>query len=699
MQSLLPRIPLLRLVIPFCAGIVFSYSFHPAPSVPVFALAAVLVSVALLLFPQVRKRTLRLVGMEGLLVSAGMFFAGAALTEIKLGQVLSADRKEHNLLAVVFRITEEPVVKERSVKVVAEIRYTKDSSGWKAASGKMLAYIRRDPEAEKLRYGDVLLVNASPQETEAPKNPGEFDYRSWLLRQGISEQLFAAQDHWKLLRNDGNWFRSAALTLRKYFMRRMQESGISGDEFSVASALLLGASDHLDPDLMHAYSASGTMHVLSVSGMHVALVYVVLLRLLGPFERRRGGKWPLIVLQLIFLWFYATLTGLCPSVLRSVTMLSVVIAGKAFGRKTHILNSLSASALILLATDPMLLFDAGFQLSYLAVAGIVTLQPALQKLWKPEVFPLRHVWTLISVTLVAQVFTFPIGLYYFHQFPTWFLLSNLLVIPLATIVMYAGLLFLAVSPFVFMAGKVAVIFSFLVALLNGAVKLTEYLPFNVLHSSAWTVTEILLLYVSVVAAVLFFIRKRGTWMNFSLAGFCTLLFLVSCSSVRTARRREMVFFCTPKGTAIGLKEGNAGALLTDSAFNASSGTADFYAAPFFNNDGIEQFPIKNFTVKETSPSAFYRLEKNVLLFEGKTVLLLDKNSAQEEYSGSYYAVLVMSSFRGNVARKLENVKMEKVIIGCGISPHRREKMRGQLQGFSCAIISLSEHSFMIAAED
>jgi competence protein ComEC len=393
---------------------------------------------------------------------------------------------------------------------------------------------------------------------------------------------------------------------------------------------LLGASDHLDPGTIQSYSASGTLHVLSVSGMHVALVYIVLLKLLAPLERKRKMKWLSIILQLIFLWFYATLTGLCPSVMRSVTMLSVVIAGRAFNRNAHILNSLAASALILLLFDPLLLFDIGFQLSYLAVGGIVTLQPKLENLWEPATNSfkgkiLKHCWTLISVTLVAQVFTFPLGLYYFQQFPTYFILSNLVVIPLSTIVMYAGLFLLIVSPFALLAKPVAVLFGFLVELLNACVAKIEHLPGAVLHSGKWEKPELLLMYLCIFFVLVFLIRKQHTFLRYGMAALSVMLVFVACDSHKELHQQKIILFNVEHASVVGVVNGKDIVLLTDTSFLKRKGDIDFHIEPFLEASGIEEgnfIPISDTLILQND---FLHYGKNRMNAFGKQIVLIDEH--------------------------------------------------------------------------
>lgn len=583
----------------------------------------------MLLFLQRKLLThsLRWIGFDGIIVFTACFIAGAGLTALEMQSPFSSPlNPNEKALAVHVRLLNDPVVKEKSVKLFVDVCEWKDSATWKAGEEKMIVYLAREEKAEKLKYGDEILIHAVPALVEAPKNPEEFDYRMWLGRQGVRGQVYAKSGEWKLLScGNGNGFKACALNLRSYFLEKLQTYGLSGPAFGVSAALLLGASDHLDPGTIQAYSASGTLHVLSVSGMHVALVYVVLLKLLAPLEKRKGGKWISIFVQLVFLWFYATLTGLCPSVLRSVTMLSVVVAGRAFNKNAHILNSLAASALILLFINPLMLFDVGFQLSYLAVAGIVILQPGLEKVWEPKFWLTRQAWTLISVTIVAQVFTFPLGLYYFNQFPTYFLISNLIVIPLSTIAMYAGLALLIVSPFSIIAKPIAALFGFLIELLNAAVGGIEHLPDSALHSAKWEKPELVLLYVFIISSLLFMIRKNKKWLQTSLVSFLVLLGFFANGKNNALKKKELVIFDVNHSTAIVVVNGNDHILFADTTLLKHPGDIDFHIDPFLQANGMQEEKISLLDDSVFTSAGFVHEGKNRMLALGKKIIIAGRN--------------------------------------------------------------------------
>lgn len=487
---------------------------------------------------------------------------------------------------VAVTIAGDPEIHNNNVRSKAHVFAILVDSVWREADADIMIYIKRNPAAEMLRYGDQLTVAGGLQEPLAPMNPGEFDYKNWLHNQGIGYVCFARND-WKKTGEDiPSVLKYYALKLRNYFTERMKIAGLSGQELAVSEALLLGKSNEIDPNLLASYSASGTLHVLSVSGMHVALLFVVLLKLLAPLERRKNGKLISYAIQFIVIWFYAFLTGMSPSVLRSVMMLSVIIFGNIIHRKGHLLNTLAASALLLLIFDPLLIRNAGFLLSYAAVAGIVIGVPILDPLFVPRNRAMRWIWDITTVTLAAQLFTFPLGLILFQQFPTWFLLTNLIIIPLSTICLYAGLFFLSISWWTFGATMYAYVFGFLIAVLNDVVAFTEYLPNAVIQTASWTRTEIAFLYLFVIL-ILVAITYRKKWQWFGTAGAALLLsgcLFVANSKVQSTS--DLIVFQLQDGFAIGYRNGMEGRVFVGEKTTEKPDLIDYHVFPYFKQFGI-----------------------------------------------------------------------------------------------------------------
>jgi len=429
------------------------------------------------------------------------------------------ERNIRQYVAVVAGFEEE---KEKSWKVEARVQHIFDGEVWRPVSGKVLWYFSKADFPAPFAYGDQLLIQGSPRELNPPSNPGEFDYKRFLTFKKIYHQQFLRKEsvHW--IANDPPYEIMAYALKARRWAEGVLESHIRSDrERAVASALILGVKDGLDNELVQAYASSGAMHVLAVSGLHVGIIYLILMLFLKPFKKWKYGKWMLAAISIVVLWSYAFVTGLSPSVLRAVTMFSVIALSRPLNYSTNIYNTLAVAAFILLLYEPYLIMSVGFQLSFLAVIGIVYIQPKLAQLWEPNNWVLDKVWQVTCVSLAAQLATFSLGLLYFHQFPVYFLVSNLFVIPGAFVSLLTGIVLLVVSPVEVLATWTGQLLEGILWLLNYLVFTVEQWPVSLINNIYITTTQSwLIVGVVVFMLLLFQYRKFVYTIGISV---CTLL--------------------------------------------------------------------------------------------------------------------------------------------------------------------------------
>jgi competence protein ComEC len=357
---------------------------------------------------------------------------------------------------LVVLVDEPPIVKENTCKMVLKVKAISGRNGFLSSSGRIMAYFSKDSSSERLRYGDLLIIGSAPQPIEGPRNPGAFDYRRYLASNNVYQQVFLRKSQWKKLDSgQGSVIISRAVGIRDKFLQIFRENGVKGKEYTVASALILGSSDLLDPETRREYAGSGAMHILSVSGMHVAVIFIVLNTLLGFMDKRQNMKIAKAIILVLCIWFYAAITGLSPAVLRAAWMISLLIVGTTWKRQANIYNILAGSALLITLADPQIILNAGFQLSYVAVMGIVAVEPQIYHLWSPKWWITDWIWKVVAVSIAAQLATFPLAFYYFHQFANYFLLTNLVAIPISSFVIYSGIAVLLTSPFHFLSTLLA----------------------------------------------------------------------------------------------------------------------------------------------------------------------------------------------------------------------------------------------------
>jgi competence protein ComEC len=331
------------------------------------------------------------------------------------------------------------------------------------------------------------------------------------------------------------------------------------------------------------------MHILSVSGLHAGIIYAIILLILKPIRSLAWSRWIVAGISLICLWAYAFVTGLSPSVLRAVMMFSFMVVAKPFGRNTHIYNTLAASAFLLLFYNPFLILSVGFQLSYLAVLGIVCLQRPLYNLWEPTSVIWDKLWQITCVSLAAQLATFALGLFYFHQFPVYFLISNLLVVPLSTAVLVVGIALLAVSPFDFVASVVAWIIELLIRILNGIVFFIEGLPFSVIGSVHITFLQCWLLMAMAVFFILLFQRRRF-YFGLVVAGISLIFGLQDWMHYFTeVRKDQLVVYDVPGHSVVNRIYNGHSRLYSDSSLLADGRQIRYHLQPYWIQSGTKDF--------------------------------------------------------------------------------------------------------------
>ena len=434
-----------------------------------------------------------------------------------------------------FIINSIPEVKAKSVKAFAKVIRVGDCN----SSGQVLLYFKKDSASINLKYGDKISANLIYKTIENIPN-SNFDYRQYLANKQIFQQAYIKSGEWKLVaRNQGNYFVSLAYQYREKCRIVLQSSLKNQEAFAVASALLIGDDDDISKAVYKAYTDSGTLHVLSVSGMHVGVIYLLLVTLFGKLERNKYTKHFYFLIMLIVIWLYSVLSGSSASVFRAATMLTVVITGKWINGNSPIYNSLVLSMFALLLYNPFYLTDKGFILSYLAVFGIVYLQPKILSLRKVRNIIAYKVWEFTSVSIAAQIMTLPVSLYLFGKFPNYFIIANWIVIPLSTIAIY-----LSIAQIVFQKWLTALsVISFcnekIICFMNDFLKLLTNLKGAVTNNVSISAFECFLFYWMLFVIVDWLSTKRYNSLMFFLSGYAFMLLVNLFSEIKSSQIAQL----------------------------------------------------------------------------------------------------------------------------------------------------------------
>ena len=566
------KYPFIRLLMPFALGIWLSLSCLnlSEKGVKFVLLAVVLLGITLFVVASVVK-DYKYRWVFGVILNLHLILIGIAIVHIR------NDDLDDDCDIYVARLEEGPIERENSVKVILEMQ---------SDQGAVMAYFEKNERSLSLKYGDVIAFYEPPRLVEPPKNPEQFDYRRYLGRKGIMRQIYLKNDSWeKLKMNRVNLIYEFSYRLRDFLLKTMQNLGICGDEYAVAAAILLGYDDTLPTELRQKYVAAGSMHILCVSGMHVGVIYMVFSYMLVFLDKRK--RWQNLLKQsllLLLIWIYALLAGLSPSILRSTIMLTFVIIGNLLNREGVLLNSLAASAFLLLCVDPSNLFNVGFLLSYCAVIGIVVLQKPIYNLFYIKIKLFDKIWELTSVTFAAQIATAPFSIYYFHQFPTYFWLSNLFMGPISTVVIIGGMVMLLICFIPYINIGVAFCVKWMIYSMNYVVSCIESLPLSIVKGLYINTLEFVCLLIVLLLLMLTIEHKR----KYMVWGMLSIILIFSVSQLtRAVRQRDqmsLTVYSMNKNTAIDFVCGSEHVLLCDTMV--------------INDPSIANFSIENNLIKE-----------------------------------------------------------------------------------------------------
>jgi competence protein ComEC len=622
--------PMARLLIPFVGGILIApyLKFSIAPTILFVSILFMLLF--LWIFILKKHHTYRLRWLSGFMINAVLFLIGI----ITIWEFTPSNKKNHysnfkKSDSYLIEINSALIETEKSIKTSGEIVaiYSSEDSVWEASSGQIVIYFQKQ-EKINLSYGDKIVSTALLNPISGPQNPFAFDYRNYLALKGIYHQSYLKDKDWILVEpaSGFNLF-VFANNLRNTLLDLLKKQNYDENTLAVAAALLLGYDEYLDDELRANFSGSGAMHILCVSGLHVGIVYIIANFLLGFLGYLKYGNALKTGLILGIIWIYAMITGLAPSVMRASFMFSFIIVAQAVRRKGNTYNSLAASAFILLLINPNFIYNIGFQLSYSAVFAILFIQPQLSQFLKIKNSFLKNIGDLITVSIAAQLGTFPFAVYYFHQFPNYFLLTNLWVIPLSFIVLCAGIAVLLIGISGFSLGIIGSLTSALllysVKILNKGVELMNNLPYAVLENLVLSRLQLFLLYFIVLGLSMLWLYKKREWL---LPLLFSMLLFVSDSllqSIISSNSNTFIVYKTTQYSAMDFISAQKNMLLGDSAFINDKQKQKFVLKENHVKSRIEELAVQQTGTTPLSCDYLYK-EDNLILFQSLRILFIDK---------------------------------------------------------------------------
>ncbi len=576
------KAPFTRLLLPLITGIILQWYLQ----IPVQFIATAFISfgiafLSFLLLPIALR--FKIQPLQGLIIQLLFIALGAWLTWQK--DVRHSNNwygnyyKEGSYLVV--RIEEPLIEKNKSYKADGYVEALVQDGKAIAAEGKLLLYFSKDSFKTDLAYGDRIIIHKNLQAIKNSGNPGAFNYQRHAAFQGIFHNVFLKGNDWKALhKNSKNRFWQIIFSARKYVLDVLQNSINTGkDELGIAEALLIGYTNDLDKDLVQAYSNTGVVHIIAISGMHLALIYVLLVWVFGKIPLINKSKLLQLFLILTCLWLFSILTGASPSVLRAAVMFSFIAVGKTWFKQASIYNSLAASAFVLLCYNPYYLWAVGFQLSYLAVLGIVIFQKPIYNCFYIKNKWLDKTWQLISVSTAAQLLTFPVCIYYFHQFPNLFLISNLIAVPLSAIILYAEIAFIAFSWIPFVGTWLGKLVTGLVWVMNKIILWINDLPFAVWDKIPATVLSTWLLYATLITFCAWLLLKNKIYFRIALFTMLAFVMQGAYNNWQSNKQQKLIVYNVPQHKAIDFINGNRYKFVGDSILLEDGLLQNFHLKP------------------------------------------------------------------------------------------------------------------------
>lgn len=520
--------PFIKLLLPFIFGIAcYEYLFHyEVFKIICFAIGCTALLMQITWFSVSANLKFKLRSFKSLSIPI-FYFVLAVLVAFCQEVIYKPNWYKHIIKSdsqVIVRVLDYPIEKEKTFKLHVDIEQTVGKVV-NVARGESFLYLAKNTLAAKLQVGDYLLVNNKFHKISENHNPGAFNYSKYAHRINIYEQAFLQSDDWKSLHKNKQDFYTTCKRFNAS-IRKILSTYIDNDKtLALCEALLIGYRNHMDEETTQSFANAGIVHIIAISGMHIMMIYYSLLYLFSliPFFKKRKRLQYVVVLAII--WMFTCITGLPASITRAACMVTCITLGTLMNKRMSSFNNIAVSAFILLCIKPMWLFDIGFQLSYAAVLGIMICYKPLANFFYMKNYLANKVSQLCALNIAAQVFTLPLCLFYFHQFPVLFLLTNLIAIPLSTLLLYLTILLLLLSPISFLSKGLVYIIERLSTLFTEIILHLSNLQFALVDRIYFDFLMMILLFAFIISLLIWLTHRFS--IAFFLTSFCLLFLLLT----------------------------------------------------------------------------------------------------------------------------------------------------------------------------
>jgi len=622
------------------AGIIIAH-FYPNT---LYFYLAISCYISLLIIGFISKDHLFQTTYFGIVTYTCFFFLGAVTYQINLPEFQKHDYCQSDSIGLkenILQLKVKEVLKSDTYnsKYIAEIIAVNNNY----FNGKILLNIKRDSFEKILNIDDLLLISSKIKKIYSPLNPHQFDYSMYMKSLGIHNQIHSSYQSFLNQSKGKLTLRGQASKIRNHFIKKLKESALTPNEIAIVQALILGKKKDINKQLYSDYAAAGAIHILAVSGLHVGIIYFILIALLRPLKRLLKYELIIAIIIVISLWGFAFLTGLSPSVIRAVTMFSFFAFAKAINRETNTINTLFLSYFTLLIINPLWLFHIGFQLSYLAVLSILCLLPLFNKVYCPKNYFARKIWDILTVTLAAQTGVFPLSIYYFHQFPGLFFMTNLIILPFLGVLLGGGIILIILSIFNILPDWFSLSYNFLIKFMNSCIHVIANQKLFLFQNITFSLYKVFASYLLIISIILFWNYQNRKNTLFFVVGL-SILFSVSIFDNYSNSKNELIVFHKNKQSIIGNKNNSVLNLYTsDSTLNMGN-----------------SYPIKAYKVAKGITDYSEIKSPYIFKYNEKLILVLDSLGI---YPDSYKIDIVLLTYspKINLNRMLEGLQPKMII--------------------------------------
>lgn len=573
--------PMFRLLMPLIAGILFGYyinaNFYFLLSIGLLGVFLWISFEIIPLFLKFKFSWISGIGFNLLFICLGTFLI--SYKNIENNSTWIGNQLFHQN-TVIISLAEPLIEKNKSYKSTANVERVYSNNEWSYAEGNILVYFSKEENKPNIQYGSLLLIKKPLQNITNAGNPGGFDYRRFSLFQNIGQQVFLKQGDYQILDQKkispiGEWLNHTRQNILSIIRKNITET----NEQSIAEALLIGYRADLDRDLVQAYSNTGVVHIIAISGLHLAMIYGLIVLLFQPFNNKKWMPFVKAVASIIVLWTFTLIAGSAPSILRSAVMCTFIVVGETFSKRSNIYNNLAASAFVILLFNPFSLWDVGFQLSYSAVFSIVLFSQSITNWFYFTNKVVKGIWNLMAVTISAQILTMPLILYHFHQFPVLFLFANLLAVPFSGLILYAELLLIVVAPFTEIAHFVGALTEHCIHFLNQFILSINAIPFAQITSIQINILQTVALFVMMIGISFWFLKKQRKGLLVSLAALLLFFTVRTIDLIHCNQQQKIIVYNVPQHQAMDLIEGRQYQFLGDTVLTKDGFLRNFHLQP------------------------------------------------------------------------------------------------------------------------